>query len=134
MPVKCVHTRGHTLDVFVTRADTILNDVEVDLPGSISDHVLLLCKVSFDKVRANDFVKHVRSWKNVDLEALELDLGASRLCSDPTIFQSTDVAVLADLYNSSMKTLIDTHVPWVNIKGTYRAVSPWFDKQCRISR
>jgi len=76
--------------------DTTLADVSVDLPGIVSDHALLSCKVSFDKIRTS-IVKRVWSWKNVDFEAFEQDLSASRLCRDPITLQSTDAAVIADL-------------------------------------
>jgi len=52
------HTKGHTLDVFITRMDTMLAEVNVNLPGIVSEHAMLSCKVSFDKMRSN-IVKHL---------------------------------------------------------------------------
>ena len=75
------HAAGNTIDlIFARECDNLINSVSVH-DYSISDHCLVLCKVSYFK-GCNNFVhQNVRNWKKLNFDLFGIDLSSSRICN-----------------------------------------------------
>ena len=122
------HKLGHQLDVFITRSDQPVLAMKVYPPLLLSDHSLIT--VSFagrDKlsVPRRPRIKR-RCWKRLDIESFTADLIESDLVANPP----SEVTELFDCYNTTLKKLVDRHVPVVTVTSYSQSNAPWFDRKC----
>ena len=109
------HTRGHILDLVITRSsDNILNGPPV-IDRFISDHASVYCSFLPDKPSLTTKNVAYRKLKSVDLESLKRDLSISLLCSDPLNVRvhphtedRCDLDALVRRYNTTLSKVIAT--------------------------
>lgn len=117
---KPTHNKGHTLDLVITKQDSMLvGDISVTLPW-VSDHSIIHFKLRVRKPSYERKTISFRQWKSVDRDSLEQDIVNANLLSCDTTED------LVSQYTSTMKELADKHAP-VKIKTiTVRPQAEWF--------
>ena len=103
--------------------------VRVGLPGKISDHSLLLISLQLPRPLVCFVDVTTRAWKNFNEEAFRDELRASVLCS-PLAYDGLSVDKLQDLYDSTLRALIDKHAPSRKARHRHQPMTPWFDSDC----
>ena len=126
------HRDGHTLDLVITRTDTDV--AELTVGDMVSDHQLILFKVSVTQPPPVFRQRQCRKWSQMNEEQFELDLKRSQLCGALTGLQSWSADDLASLYADTLTALIDRHCPLSTIRSKVVEQSPWFDSECRLLR
>jgi hypothetical protein len=126
------HSQGHQLDVFITRVSQPISVVQVDPPLLISDHSLITASFSVlvQGVAARRPRVLRRCWKHFDVDAFTVDF----LASDLVVCPPVEVTQLFNLYNNTLKQLVDKHVPVVTVTNYSRPKSPWFDRDCNVMK
>ena len=102
------HRAGHTLDVVISQRPT-RGTVHVD-PPIISDHSLIAAEFyvgACAEPRPKETTKSKRLWKELDVDAFRRDILSSKLNTD----LPDDVSAFFSLYDSTIRTLVDKHVP-----------------------
>ena len=115
------HIQGHILDLVITRnSDNIIQWRPIS-DRYISDHCSVLCSLSAP--RPSPTVKHIsfRKLKTLDLNAFKDDIARSDLFSD------ADPEKLVDLYNNTLRLLLDRHAPITSKKVVFRPNIPWIN-------
>jgi len=131
---KATHRNGNTLDLVIMRCDCPPADCVVQPPNIISDHGLVTCRFSSASL-ANKLYSHsIRPWKRLDRSAFTASLRSSALCNDVSVLQQMSVDELFDVYDNTMRQIVDQHVPARTVRTRHRRLSPWFDGECRASR
>jgi len=126
------HRHGHQLDVFITRSDQPVSDVQVDPPLLISDHSFVIAKfiVPFQPASARRPRVQRRCWKRFDVDAFTTDL----LASDLVVSPPADVTEMFDCYNNTLRQLVNQHVPVITVTNYSRSTAPWFDRDCHLTK
>jgi len=75
------HTLGHTLDLIITDSEVTVKNIQVEPPGSISDHGLLTAKFSSKSPPNETSVRLARCWRNVDRLQFKEAIEGSALCA-----------------------------------------------------
>jgi len=131
------HKCGHTLDLIITRQDVVPSDMRVD-PPVYSDHSLVSCRfptVCFAAAQTTAATsKLVRSWKRFDKDAFRQSILDSPLCKDVSRYADCSPVELFDLYDETLRKLLDEHLPAENVVIKERPLAPWFDSECRAAR
>jgi hypothetical protein len=126
------HTHGGWLDLVITRDDCGTIAVASE-PPSISGHSLLMYHVPF--LHSAPLVTEItfRGWKSLDREAFRQRLTDSQLCcaSAGTDLTATD---MFDLYETTLRSIIDEMLPMRTARVRSNALTPWFDAECRAMR
>ena len=110
---------------------------------SPSDHHIFSAKCTPPTLPGHSSISpHARkSWRDVNLGRLALDLDNSKLFS-AEFGSSNDPAHLVDIYNSVLSKLADKHAPLVVVPSRFTHPSPdsnklrapWFNSRCRALR
>lgn len=131
---ESTHRHGHTLDVVITRADYPVADVAVD-PPSLSDHGVVTCSLPSPCPARPALVSRLaRGWKNLDRAAFRAALQSSPLCCDPGSRVDMSAAELFQLYDTTLRAVVDRFVPLRRVTSCHRLTAPWFDADCRQFR
>jgi len=125
------HDRGHHLDVVVTRDDSLVNSLIVDLP-SLSDHSLIIGLLSAAAAIGIDDERRVFSRRQFDSEAFTCDI--QRSVSAILQTTPTDVDEWFTVYDRLMRALLDKHAPQVSVRAIRRQCAPWFYDECRTAK
>ena len=128
------HTGGHTLDLIITRSEEAPKQCVVD-PPIHSDHGLIKC--SFGKLTFNVFqsrTANLRCWKKLDRSVFKDKLASSTLCKDIETHSSKTVEELFELYDSTLRQLVNESLPVKSVKIKDRPLTPWYDGECRAAR
>ena len=115
------HIQGHILDLVITRnSDNIIKGRPIS-DRYISDHCSVLCSLSVP--RPSPTVKHIsfRKLKTLDLTAFKDDIARIGL------FNDADPEKLVDLYNNTLRLLLDRHAPIMSKKVLFRLKVPWIN-------
>lgn len=128
------HGDGNTLDLVITRRDTEPINCAVQPPNIISDHSLVTCRFSSMSLAANRNTVTMRPWKKLDMAAFITSLRSSALCEDTDTLQQMSADELCDVYDDTLRRIVDQHVPSYTATIRDRRLSPWFDDDCRASR
>ena len=142
------HNRRHTLDVVITRLEHPVQSVHVEPPvllsdllcyyliyylllSAISDHAFIVADIDLKIVhdQPNSVVRR-RQWRKVDFEVLREDLRRSSLLTDPP----SGVAELFSCYDETLKSLVDKHAPFVDVKLHVHPNAPWYDSRCQVEK
>ncbi|KAK2138836.1 hypothetical protein LSH36_2340g00003, partial [Paralvinella palmiformis] len=123
------HRQGHILDLVISRDDdNLIKGVSVS--SMLSDHFLVDINVSLQKqsVSAKDI--SYRRYKSIDKEAFLADLRVSSLVLDPP----DDVDHLVDLYDNTLRDIVDQHAPLRTKEMPSRPMLPWYNKNIQAAK
>jgi len=121
------HSHGHTLDLFITRDDQVIELLPVDLP-LLSDHSFVVADCDCSAVPAvSPSFRRVRNWRQLDVEEFTADLVQTELIVSPP----DDVVSAYECYESTLRALLDKHVPLQSKRVRTRASARWYDSECR---
>jgi len=120
------HTHGHLLDVIVTRSDCPAS-VCVELP-TLSDHSFITADVDlqFSHCQPATVVRR-RMWRRFDYDKFCDDMKTSTLLTNPP----SDADGLFACYDDTLRTLVDKHAPFADVKLRAHRNAPWYDDDCR---
>src|SRR5664279_1393996 len=76
----------------------------------------------------------IRHRKRLDKAAFRRSILESCLCESSSQYSSSSAADMFDLYDATLRRILDDHVPAENIVIKERPLSPWFDSECRAAR
>ena len=117
------HIKGKILDILLTNADTLVNDIDVRDRNSAckSDHFPISFKVN-SRVRYNKTAsRKCYNFKKANWDRLNFDL-----ChTDWSILECCEVEFGWDFIRSHLFHLVDKHIPTVHVKLKFQP--PWFD-------
>ena len=126
------HASGHILDLIITRAsDETVKNVSI-LDPLISDHFAVLFQSScfIKKPYARKEIAY-RKLKSIDKDQLVNDITSSSLMN---FDQYNDASSLADLYEESLKSLVEHHAPLKHRIVTIRPMAPWYSDEIRVEK
>ena len=89
-----------------------------------SDHAAVICKLSVARPPLR--IKHAeyRKLKSIDITKLKEDIRNSQLYQDPP----NDLNMLLHCYNTTLRSLLDDHVPVCSHHVSTRPRPPWFNE------
>ena len=120
------HRDGHTLDVFITDRSTDAY-VAAD-PPLFSDHSLITASVVCQHAAMQSSSTAIkRRWSTFDIDAFRRNLAESELINNPP----EDCSQLVQLYDDTLKKLLDQHAPLRKCRPVRRPTAPWYDAHCR---
>jgi hypothetical protein len=128
------HREGNTLDLVIVRRDCQPADCAVQPPNIISDHGLVTCRFPSASFAAQRHTRCIRPWKKLDRPAFTALLRSSALCDDISTLRQMSAYELFDVYDSTLRRIVDQCVPARAVTVRDRRLSPWFDGECRTSR
>ena len=126
------HRCGNTLDLVMTFADCQLDAVTVDPPGIVSDHALVVCRLTAMNTTPTAAERLVRGWRRADRNEIRRLLRASRLCQP--VPDDADVDQLFASYEAVLCDIADKLAPVRTIRRRPGRPTPWFDDECRAER
>ena len=110
--VTRTHSRGHTLDLIITRSEDDLVDGIVVRDPTLSDHFAVHCTLRI-KPRAEQHEIRYRKLRSVHMSALCKDLRDSIVLQE----NITDLPTLVDKYETELKRVLDIKAPEKNDHG-----------------
>ncbi len=117
------HSAGHTLDLVITRANSLLvNEITVSDPG-ISDHCAITISLRIQKPPTITKQIHYCKIKAIDATKFIDDLNISSLVNQ----SSTTLEDLLGSYEKVLASTLDSHVPARTKTITVRPQCKWFD-------
>ncbi|KAK2169189.1 hypothetical protein LSH36_12g34021 [Paralvinella palmiformis] len=123
------HRHGHILDLVISRDDdNLIKGVSVS--SMLSDHFLVDINVSLQKQSVSAKVISYRRYKSIDKEAFLADLRVSSLVMDPP----DDVDHLVDLYDNTLRDIVDQHAPLRTKEMPSRPMLPWYNKNIQAAK
>ncbi|XP_077977133.1 uncharacterized protein LOC144432736 [Glandiceps talaboti] len=126
------HSKGHTLDLIITRTtDPCVNEIKFDwiLP---SDHAALHFSSTFTRPRPRKILQSSRKLANIDTSVLQHKIASSSLSSLSEADMSATELVTA--YNNVMTTVINKVAPVYNKQVLDKARAPWFTEELLLTR
>ena len=118
------HSKGHTLDLILTRSfQDLITDLSVThyLP---SDHAAVICYLKIGKPDCVRMEVKVRKLKDIDIKAFCSDILSSSLYLSP----SSDLDELVKQYNDTLRKILDNHAPLLVRKIACRPHTPWYNE------
>ena len=117
------HSRGHTLDLVITRTDdTVIHSVTThhDLP---SDHCAVACSLLVKRPAPLRQEVSFRRLRKLDVEEFKADI------ADTDLLLNISPPSLAQDYDSTLRRLLDKHAPSIVKVVTVRPQAPWFTEE-----
>ena len=135
------HHAGHTLDVLILHSETeLVKDIQVldpclvnDDGKLIKDHYALLWVLNIERPKPKLKKLTYRNIKGINYSAVEYDLSVSELLSLNEDDQRS-VEELTNLYNTTLKLILDKHAPVKNKTVYVRENTPWFTYEITESK
>ena len=121
------HIGGHTLDLVITRQDSVLV-WKIYTDDIISDYLMLCFTLSLRQKSTDKKRISRRSFKHFDCDKFESDLRESGLYISP----SHDIDELVTQYNDTLSQLLDKHAPV--IKATQNQKTSWYTQDIHNER
>jgi len=122
------------LVLIVTRRDCQPVSCIVQPSGLISDHSLVICRFLSAPFAAQRVTKRIGPWKRLNKVAFVSSLRSSIMCDDVTELSKYSTEELFDIYDNTIRRIVDTHVPAYSASVRDRRLTRWFDVECRASR
>jgi len=122
------HRCGNTLDL----ADCQLNAVNVDPVGIVSDHVLVVCRLTAKNTAPTTAERLVRGWRQAARSQTRHLLTASRLCQ--LVPDDADVEELFASYDAVLRDIADKLTLVHTVRHRPGRPIPWFDDECCAER
>lgn len=120
---SATHTDGHILDLVISRpSDNIVHSVEVG--PLISDHAIIHCSLDLGKPPLPKKCLTLRKLRAIDQVAVEDDLKQSPLLAT----SDTPPEHLHNLYNTTLRNILDQHAPEKSVTITFRPNTPWMNE------
>ena len=116
------------MDVFITRSDQPFPEILVHAP-SITDHSLFEGHLPVQPMTVFDLFG-VRSWSKFDKKAFQQDSLSSELFSKDADLSELTVEDLFCRYDSTLRCLLDKHLPVFKVRKRIEPLAPWFDSDC----
>ena len=126
--ISPTHNKGGILDVFITRSDQPSPEIFVHAP-SISDHSLIEGRLPVQPMTVFDSFS-VRTWSKFDKKAFQQDLLSNELFSKDADLSEFSVEDLFSKYDSTLRCLLDKHLPVRKVRKRIEPLTPWFDSDC----
>jgi hypothetical protein len=124
------HVKGGLLDVVITRQSDCVSDIKITETG-LSDHALITGRLPIPCSRTETASVEGRKWNDFSVDAFRTDLLNSILCSGTAWTDNLSIDELFDTYNSELTAVLDRHAPRYVCRRKRRALTPWFDGDCR---
>jgi hypothetical protein len=117
---EATHKDSHTLDLVITKADSIIaSNFHVSLPW-VSDHSIIQFKLQMKKPAFQRKTISFRQWRSVDIDSFKQDI------LDTNLMSSSTVSELVSRYNSVMQELADKHAPAKTKTITVKPHAEWY--------
>ena len=115
----------------ITRSDVDIRSVQVD-PPMISDHSAIVAEFDLPLRRSPGVVHRVcRCWRSFSFDDFVRDVAQSPLVQSPP----SDVAELFALYDTTLRSAIDKHVPFkVTRMRASESSARWYNAECRMEK
>ena len=123
------HQRGHTLDLIITRANTLMVDRLLSNMSVSSDHWSVLFQVCVPKPAKPVKTIVTRKWKNVDIQCFASDLQSML---SPECLTSSDSAV--EHYNTTLSLILEKHAPSIHRQIVIRPNTEWFTSEMKAAK
>ena len=117
------------LDLVISRDDEIWLRVCLCLPCCLIISLLII-NVSLQKQSVSAKVISYRRYKSIDKEAFLADRRVSSLVLD----SQDDVAHLVELYDSTLRDIVDQHAPLRTQEMPSRPMLPWYNKNIQAAK
>ena len=111
-------------------ADNVIN---IGLPGEISDQSFLVFQLQLPRPPVNFVNVSTRAWKSFDEDSFRTELRASNLCN-PAEYDGASVDDLQEMYDTTLRTLLDKHAPCQTARRRHQPTTPWFDADCAAAK
>jgi hypothetical protein len=123
------HKHGHILDLVITRdVGNLVKGVSVST--MLSDHFLIDIVVSLEKPSLSAKAVSYRKFRQMDKGAFKADLRDSSLMLDPP----ADLDQLVNLYDYTLRALVEKHAPLQRKTLLSRPLVPWFSKEIQAAK
>jgi len=121
------HISSHIIDLVVKReGQTILGNLQVS--SVLSDHFLVQADLLMSRPRQKTVF--YRKYDAINMDNFSDELLKSQLITDPCETLDT----LFDLYNDSLKCLLDKHAPMKTKTFVQRATVPWYNQTIQAAK
>ena len=127
VPLTATQTRGSTLDLVITKSDQLVEELQVDPPGVLSDHSLISWHMPVQHQPPIVQQREVRSWLKIDRDEFRAALLSSDLCSIDQ--RPSTVAGYFDLYHDVLQSLADRFAPVRKTTKRRHSLAPWMDEE-----
>ena len=123
------HSSGHTLDLILTGRDTKIVSGVRNHPHLPSDHIAVSCQL--DIGRPGVIRKHIscRNLKSIDMDTFLRDLSSAVNVDVPD-----DISSLTSLYDTALRTVLDSHAPIKERHVILRSKAPWYNASLRQAK
>jgi len=124
---SATHRHSHTLDLLITRDDQVVNVLPID-PPLLSDHSFVVATVGCVPFASQSTSAcQMRNWREVGVDEVAADL----LRSDLIVSPPDDLESMIDSYNTTLRALVDKHVPLRTKQSQERCSARWFDRESK---
>ena len=114
------HIHGHSLDLIITSSGTVPKHIYQS--DRISDHFTAIAEFDIDVPNQRDRkMITFRNWKSIDIQKFKEDILNSDLIATP----AHTVCELADQYNSTLSSILNTHAPLISKQVSTKPQNPW---------
>ena len=117
------HSRGHTLDLIITRIEDDLVDGIVVRDPTLSDHFDVHCILKLSRCQSEQHEIRHRKLRSVDTSALCKDLRDSIVLQE----NITDLPTLVDKYETELTRVLDIQAQEKKRAITVRPAATWYD-------
>ncbi|KAK6180670.1 hypothetical protein SNE40_008676 [Patella caerulea] len=118
------HQHGHTLDLVITRDGELpVRNLGIN-NNLISDHFLISFNLYIDKPNLEKKTFEYRKFKTLDIELFKRKLEESSFSNS---LDNADVNTKVDIYNSSIKYVIESVLPLQKTSVVLRPGSEWYN-------
>ena len=126
------HTRGHTLDLVITRSPFDINNITHQDP-LISDHELISFFIKSQDPKTKLQRKQIvyRRYKTLDMDHFCADISSSHELNIPN---STDPVTLLESYERILTSLLNKHVPECTKVISQHKKVPWFNNDVKLAK
>jgi len=125
------HEHGHILDLVITRSEEseLINDIQIHGTG-ISDHFPCEFILPWKKPSPPKKRLQLRRLKDINLESMKKDIQESSLIKSPP----NNLSNLVDMYNETLKTILEKHAPTTTKEVIDRQRSPWYCNEIKQTK
>ena len=78
---------------------------------------------------ASRVIRQLRPWKKLNLAAFTESIRSSELCDDVNKLQDLSADEMFDLYDGTLRRIVDEHVPAYSAAVREHQLRPWFDDE-----
>ena len=126
------HKLGHTLDLFITRQNSVMTVKNEFEYVCFSDHLVIISEICIPaKCKINSTFKEVRKLSKIDLELFKNDILSSRLFSES---MPVDTDSYAEQFELTLSELLNKHAPSVKIKICSKKSKPFITKEIKEAK